>query len=53
MTWPNGDYYKGRFMHGKANGTGIFHLASGIEYRGQFINDDIVQGQRISTFERY
>lgn len=32
MTWTNGDYYEGWFQKGKANGSGVFQLLSGIRY---------------------
>ncbi len=49
MTWINGDYYQGWFQKGKANGSGIFQLSSGVRYQGQFSDDKIVLGKRISA----
>lgn len=32
MTWPNGDFYQGMFVNGRANGKGIFTTASNVKY---------------------
>ena len=52
MTWPNGDYYEGIFQQGRANGHGLFQLTNSIKYSGQFSNDEIMLGKRVSQQDR-
>ena len=52
MTWPNGDYYEGIFQQGRANGHGLFQLTNSIKYSGQFSNDEIRLGKRVSQQDR-
>jgi len=47
---PNGDYYDGEFLAGRANGRGRFiSEETGISYEGQF-KDDMQEGKGKETY---
>lgn len=49
LYYPNGDYFKGQWQHGRVNGEGVLYYATGVTYKCRFV-DGKEEGTRVYDY---